>query len=172
MLGVVKHFVLPYNGCMNMETKVVQELRLSQKTVSLAESCTGGLISHRLTNVPGSSAVFLGSIICYSNDSKIRDLGISEEHLLTYGAVSAEVAMAMAKGIQSLFGSGLGLGITGIAGPDGGTPNKPVGLVYMAIATPESATTFKHSFTGSRTDIKQASSEKALEHIAHILNKT
>jgi len=103
-------------------------------TVAVAESCTGGLISQRLTTVPGSSAYFLEGIVAYSNEAKTHDTGVSPDLLASHGAVSAEVAEAMAGGIRQRTGADIGLSVTGIAGPSGGTPEKPVGLVYLAIA--------------------------------------
>lgn len=117
MLGVVKLFVLPYNVSMTVETKVILKLTLSQKTVSVAESCSGGLIAHRLTNVPGSSAVFLGGVVTYSNLAKQKVLRVPADLISTHGAVSADVALSMAQKVRSRHGSDYGLGVTGIAGP-------------------------------------------------------
>ena len=102
-------------------------------TVAVAESCTGGLIAHRLTNVPGSSAYFLGGVVAYANEVKERVLGVRPETLRRYGAVSREVALEMARGVRRLLGADIALSATGIAGPAGGTPEKPVGLVYVAL---------------------------------------
>lgn len=103
-------------------------------TVAVAESCTGGLISQRLTAVPGSSAFFLEGIVAYSNEAKVRDAGVRPDVVAAQGAVSSEVAEAMAGGVRRRTGAAIGLGVTGIAGPAGGTPEKPVGLVYLALA--------------------------------------
>jgi nicotinamide-nucleotide amidase len=110
-------------------------------TVAVAESCTGGWISQRLTAVPGSSAYFLMGIVAYSNDAKVRDLGVDPALLRDHGAVSAPVAEAMARAVRARSGAALALGVTGIAGPAGGTPDKPVGLVYLALAHPEGVAT-------------------------------
>src|SRR3989304_1406390 len=104
--------------------------------LSIAESCTGGLIGHRITNVPGSSDYFDGGVITYSNDAKIELLKVPEETIATYGAVSRQTAVAMAEGIRKLRGIEVGIGVTGIAGPAGGTEAKPVGLVYIALSLP------------------------------------
>ena len=103
-------------------------------TLAVAESCTGGLISSRLTNIPGSSTYFLEGVVAYSNEAKVRDVGVDPTLIATHGAVSAEVAEAMAGAIRRRSGAAVGLAVTGIAGPTGGTPDKPVGLVYLALA--------------------------------------
>ena len=103
-------------------------------TVAVAESCTGGLIAHRLTNVPGSSAYFLGGVVAYANEVKEGVLGVRSETLRRHGAVSQETALEMARGVRRLLGADIALSATGIAGPTGGTPEKPVGLVYVALA--------------------------------------
>ncbi|MEZ5360534.1 MAG: competence/damage-inducible protein A [Candidatus Zixiibacteriota bacterium] len=109
------------------------------QTLAVAESCTGGLLGGRLTSTPGSSDYFLGGIIAYSNEVKIRRLGVSSEIIERYGAVSAECAKAMASGVIEAIGSDIGISITGVAGPDGGTPEKPVGTVFMGLATTRGA---------------------------------
>ena len=103
-------------------------------TVAVAESCTGGLIAHRLTNVPGSSRYFLGGVVAYANEVKEGVLGVRSETLRRHGAVSQETALEMARGVRRLLGADIALSATGIAGPAGGTPEKPVGLVYVALA--------------------------------------
>jgi len=102
--------------------------------VAVAESCTGGLLSQRLTTVPGSSEFFVEGVVAYSNESKSRDIGVHPDLIASHGAVSAEVAEAMAVGIRQGASADVGLGVTGIAGPAGGTPEKPIGLVYIALA--------------------------------------
>ncbi len=113
---------------------LLHQLSLSSQTVATAESCTGGLLAHILTNIPGSSAVFLEGVVSYSNDAKVHLLGVSKNLIVTNGAVSAQVAQAMAEGIQKKSGATFGLATTGIAGPSGGTREKPVGTVFLAIA--------------------------------------
>ena len=116
----------------NMQTALARRLLETNTTIALAESCTGGMISARLTEVPGVSKVLIGGVVSYSDTSKIQMLGVSEETLRTQGAVSRETALEMARGVKAKTGAQVGLSVTGIAGPDGGTEEKPVGLVYMA----------------------------------------
>lgn len=146
-----------------LELVLVDLLRRMGATVATAESCTGGLVGHRLTNVPGSSEIFLGGVIAYANASKVRDLGVPAELIERVGAVSAEVALAMAGGVRERFGADFGLGITGIAGPGGGTELKPVGLVYIACASANGDVAREFHFTGPRETIKERSSQMALD---------
>lgn len=125
------------------------------KTLALAESCTGGLAAELLTRVPGSSRYFLGGAVVYANQAKTQLLGVPEELLAAHGAVSAEVARAMAEGVRQRLGADYGLGFTGIAGPDGGTPQKPVGLVHWALATPTTTEARERVFIGGRLDIRR-----------------
>jgi nicotinamide-nucleotide amidase len=145
-------------------------LRQTKKTLSVAESCTGGLLGHRITNVSGSSDYFLQGVVTYSNDSKIQLLGISADLFLHFGAVSHEVAEAMAVGIRQRSGSDIGLSITGIAGPKGGSSEKPVGLVYVGISWQSGVKVEKNTFLGNREIIKSQSSQKALDMLRrHLL---
>ncbi len=137
--------------------------------VAVAESCTGGLIMHRLTNVSGSSRYFLGGVVAYANEVKMQVLGVPEETLAAHGAVSAETAQAMAEGVRRLFGADVALAVTGIAGPTGGTPEKPVGLTYIALATEERTFWREYRWTGSRGENKEASARAALELLCHFL---
>jgi len=146
-----------------LEEVVGRLLRAQRKTLAVAESCTGGLLSHRLTNVPGSSEYFLEGFIVYGNQGKIRDLNVSEAKIQNYGAVSAEVAREMATEVRQRAGSSFGLAITGIAGPTGGTPEKPVGLVYTALAWAGGVEVIKNIFLGKREQVKFQSSQKALD---------
>jgi nicotinamide-nucleotide amidase len=153
-----------------LEEVIGSLLRQTQKTLSIAESCTGGLLGHRITNVSGSSDYFLQGILTYSNDSKIQLLGISADLILYHGAVSHEVAEAMAVGIRQRSGSDIGLSITGIAGPKGGSPEKPVGLVYVGISWKNGVKVEKNTFLGNREIIKSQSSQKALDMLRrHLL---
>jgi len=145
-----------------LESVVVRMLIERGLKLALAESCTGGLISNRITNVPGSSAAFLACIIAYSNAAKTDLLGVPAELIRRHGAVSPETAEAMAEGAASRTGADIAVAVTGIAGPGGGTPEKPVGLVYMALRTPEGVTSAKHIFGGGRLEIKQRASHAAL----------
>jgi len=147
-------------------------LRLLQErglTLALAESCTGGGLSNRITNVPGSSRVFLGGIVAYSNDLKVELLGVNPETLEAKGAVSPEMAAEMAEGIRRRTGADLGLSITGIAGPDGGVPGKPVGLVHMHLAAGENSRSRRCIFPGDRKVVKTRSENFALNLIREFL---
>jgi nicotinamide-nucleotide amidase len=117
-----------------IETIIVRLLTERKQTLAIAESCTGGCIAHRLTNVPGASAVFLGGVVAYSNAVKRKFLGIRAGTLAAHGAVSEAVAREMAEGARKRFGADFGIGVTGIAGPGGGTKGKPVGTVFIALA--------------------------------------
>ena len=131
-------------------------------TLSVAESCTGGLLAQQITSVPGSSGYFIGGIIAYSNSVKERTLGIKKALITKHGAVSSEIALAMANGIRTSLKTDYGIGITGIAGPDGGTKSKPVGLVYIAIAHPDEAICLKCEFVGTRKQIRQQAVKQTL----------
>src|SRR5512138_2845627 len=144
-------------------------LRAQGLTIACAESCTGGLIGHRLTEIPGSSDYFLESAVTYSNRAKIRRLGVPEALIEKHGAVSAQVARAMALGIRRTSGADLGLAVTGIAGPDGGTPRKPVGLVYVALARRRGTRVVRSLFSGGRSQVKFQSSQKALDLVRKAL---
>lgn len=133
------------------------------KTISTAESCTGGLISHKLTNVPGISSYFLQGVVTYSNDAKINILKVPEDLIIKYGAVSSQVAEAMAEGIRKLSGSDFSVAVTGIAGPGGGTDEKPVGLVYIAVGSSDKVTVHKFNFKGNREYIKERTANTALD---------
>ncbi len=150
-------------GRETMEEVVGRLLHEQRLMVALAESCTGGLIGHRLTQVPGSSAYVDRGAICYSNRSKVDMLAVPEDLIATHGAVSREVAAAMAKGIRERAGVSVGLSVTGIAGPGGATATKPVGLVYVGLdGGAGGASTKEFRFHGDRSVIKQRSSQAAL----------
>jgi len=127
-----------------IDEKIAKLLRESGLTLSVAESCSGGLIAKRITDIPGSSAYFLLGAVTYSNDSKELVLGVPAGLIEKYGAVSSEVALAMAEGVRKISGSDLAIATTGIAGPDGGSPEKPVGTVFIAIDSPDGCKTFLH----------------------------
>jgi PncC family amidohydrolase len=148
-----------------LETELGKLLGARQLTIATAESCTGGLIANRITNIPGSSDYFECGVITYSNQSKIDLLNIPQTTLERFGAVSLEIAKAMALGIKNLAKTDLGLGVTGIAGPSGGTLEKPVGLVYIALASLETVEQFKFNFSGTRLEISHQSAEAALRII-------
>lgn len=147
-------------------------LSMRRKTIVLAESCTGGLISHRLTNVPGSSHYFPGSVVAYSNGIKANILGVPLKTMEEFGAVSQETVQAMARGIRKISGADLGLAVTGIAGPKGEKKGKPVGLVYVALATNHDFLTEEHHFSGKREIIKLKASQVALDMVRkHLLKE-
>jgi PncC family amidohydrolase len=131
-------------------------------TVSTAESCTGGLVAHAITEVPGSSAHFRGGIVAYSNEVKEAELGVAPEVIRAHGAVSAQVARAMAEGARRRLGSTLAGAVTGVAGPDGGTEQKPVGLTYVAVAAPQGVEVRRFVWAGDRRANKLASAEAVL----------
>jgi len=138
-------------------------------TISAAESCTGGQVMKLLTDVPGSSRYFLGGIVSYSNELKTDLLGVPGEVIATYGAVSEQTAIAMAEGICRVTGSSLGLGITGIAGPEGETSEKPVGLVFIALAAGDKMFCKRHIFPGQRTGVRVGATNTALNMVRRFL---
>ncbi|MGD0218426.1 MAG: competence/damage-inducible protein A [Desulfobaccales bacterium] len=148
-----------------LEELVGRQLREGGLTLALAESCTGGLIGHRLTNVAGSSDYFLGGVVCYGNQAKMDLLRVAPEVLAAWGAVSPETAREMARGAQIAFGARLGLAVTGIAGPGGGSSGKPVGTVYIGLATPQTVEVWHYLFHGSREAIKILSAQTALDRL-------
>jgi PncC family amidohydrolase len=131
-------------------------------TVATAESCTGGLVAHLITEVPGASACLRGGVIAYADEIKRDALGVPADVLAAHGAVSAQVALAMAEGVRDSLGADLAVAVTGIAGPGGGTPEKPVGLTYVAVAGPLASDVERHQWVGDRTANKLASAEAAL----------
>jgi len=137
-------------------------LSRSGKTLAIAESCTGGLLGHRITSASGSSTYFRGGIIAYANEVKVRELGVDPAVLDTEGAVSEPVARQMAEGVRKRFRTDFGIGITGIAGPQGGAAGKPVGLVYVALATPAGQRVRRFRFEGDRGAVKEAGTDAAL----------
>ncbi|MDQ7096084.1 competence/damage-inducible protein A [Desulfosporosinus sp. PR] len=151
---------------------VGQTLKKNQLTLATAESCTGGLLGATLTQEPGSSEFYLGGVVSYSNSLKQQLLGVKEKTLNQFGAVSEEVAREMAEGIRSKSGSDLAISTTGIAGPGGGSSSKPVGLVYIGIASPEGVYARKFQFYGERESVRQLTVQAALNGIRlHMLNK-
>ncbi len=132
-------------------------------TLATAESCTGGMVSHLLTEVPGSSACFRGGIVAYADAMKRDLLGVPADVLAAHGAVSAQVSVAMAEGVRARLECDVGVSVTGIAGPEGGTPAKPVGLVYLAVSGPGGSEVERHLWPGDRSANKRDSAEAALE---------
>ncbi len=142
-----------------------------KQTLAIAESCTGGLITHRLTNVPGSSAYVIASVIAYAYEAKVAALGVTWDTLNKHGAVSEETVTEMAHGARERFSATIGLAITGIAGPGGGTPDKPVGLVYIALADARDVIIERHIWRGDRLQNKEQSAEAALELLYRYLKR-
>ncbi|MFH0944196.1 MAG: CinA family nicotinamide mononucleotide deamidase-related protein [Planctomycetota bacterium] len=142
---------------------LVRLLKTSRRTLAIAESCTGGLASHLVTQVPGASEVFLEGVVTYSNEAKTRRLEVKEELLLRHGAVSPEVAAAMAAGVARTSGAALGLSTTGIAGPTGATPGKPVGLVYLGVCLDGVTETRKVILSGDREMVQLRAARSALD---------
>lgn len=145
------------------EVEVGRLLRERNWTLAVAESCTGGLLAMRVTEIPGASEYFRGGVVAYSNAVKEEVLGVPREVLLQHGAVSRECAQAMAGAVRRLLGADLALAVTGIAGPGGGTEAKPVGLVYLALATPTGIEVRELFLVGSRQGNRWSASEAALE---------
>ncbi len=148
-----------------LEEVVARELNRNQATITVAESCTGGLLAERLTRIPGSSSYFLGGVVCYSNELKSAWVDVPAELIQAKGAVSSEVALALAEGIRRRSGSTLGLGVTGIAGPGGGSPEKPVGTVHIALAAASGAKERSIRFPGDRERIRWQASQAALDMV-------
>ncbi len=146
-----------------LEQRVGDCLNAGDYRLATAESCSGGLIAHRITNVAGSSAYFLGGVVSYSNDAKVNLIDVREWTLKKHGAVSEPVAREMAEGVRERFEADFGLAVTGIAGPGGGSAEKPVGLVYIAVAGPKDTRALRCLFSGDRESIKQQTSDRALQ---------
>jgi len=146
-----------------MEAVVVRLLTERKKTLALAESCTGGGIAHRVTNVPGASAVFLAGFVTYSNESKQKFLGVRAETLAAHGAVSEAVARELAEGARSQTGADYALAVTGIAGPGGGTKDKPVGTVFIALAGESGTVVERRLNSYERETFKQLTAQQVLE---------
>jgi len=145
-----------------LEERVGSLLLRQTKKIAVAESCTGGLVAHRITNVSGASGYFEAGFVTYSNKAKERCLSVSGATIKAKGAVSEETARSMAEGVRNAAGVDIGLAITGIAGPGGGTDEKPVGTVYIALAVPGGTFVRKFSFKGGREEIKLQTSDEAL----------
>jgi len=160
---------------LSIEVVVGDWLRQRNMKLVAAESCTGGLIGHRLTNVPGSSDYYLGSVTAYAYEAKEKLLGVDHETLIRFGAVSEEIALEMARGVRnSLAGHFsvdqlIGISVTGIAGPGGGMPGKPVGLVWIGMSAPGLDRAWKYIWQGNRAANKQSSAQQALQLVLDYL---
>jgi len=151
------------------EELIGKELRERGWRLAVAESCTGGLIGHRVTNISGSSTYYLGSITAYAYRAKVRLLGVSWDTLEKFGAVSEETIKEMSLGVRRALAADIGLAVSGIAGPTGGTPDKPVGYTWIGLSTPEGIWTLQYNATGNRVENKQEVAQKALEFLYEFL---
>ncbi len=161
----LRHQIADYNWGLDndtIEAKIGKVLTEKQLTIALAESCTGGLITSRITDISGSSNYLIGSIICYTNNVKSEFVDVPPQIIIDYGAVSHQTASLLASGIRQKFTATIGMGITGIAGPTGATPTKPVGTVFIAIDGPSGIQCKQYTFNGQRTEIKYCISQAAL----------
>jgi nicotinamide-nucleotide amidase len=163
------NMVIYKDKAMKLEKLIGDLLRERGWTLSIAESCTGGLICDRITNVPGSSDYFEGGMVNYSNESKAKLLGIPLDYIRKYGAVSPQVARRMAQGVRKSFNTTFGLSTTGVAGPTGGTKRSPVGRVFIGIASGKRTWVKKLDLKGNRRQIKRKATERSLELFYEIL---
>ncbi len=166
--GKVSKIIGIYTFCRGDEQKRLEQvigeiLKSRNETLSVAESCTGGMLASWMVDIPGCSDYFKGGVVSYSNESKVSILGVREKDIVDFGAVSPEVARQMAIGVRHRFNSTYGIGITGIAGPGGETPTKPVGLVYIALSTPSETFVRRYHFVGGRDAIRARSATAALD---------
>jgi len=157
------HLIVPGDPLVELATHLQAACVARGLTVATAESCTGGLVAHLLTEVPGASAYVRGGIVAYADEVKREQLGVPAAVLEAHGAVSPQVAVAMAEGIRERLGTDLGVGVTGVAGPDGGSDAKPVGLVYVAVAGRGPATVRRFRWPGDRAANKRDSARAAIE---------
>jgi nicotinamide-nucleotide amidase len=153
----------------SLEKAIGDRLRKKGWTLAIAESCTGGLISDRITNVSGSSDYFEGGMVTYSNESKAGHLGIPLDYIKKYGAVSPQVAKKMAQGVRKAFSTTFGLSTTGVAGPTGGTKRSPIGRVFIGLTNGKRTWVRKEDFKGTRRQIKEKATKKALKVFYEIL---
>lgn len=153
-----------------LEVKIGEKLRAGGLKLASAESCTGGLIGHRVTNIPGSSDYFLGGIIAYAYEAKVALLNVSWDTLKKYGAVSRETVLEMARGARAALGADIAVSVSGIAGPGGGLPGKPVGTTWIGLAAADGEWSRLYCFPGGRLENKQASAEAALQLVSDYLD--
>ncbi len=154
-----------------MEKEIVKLLNEKGLKITAAESCTGGLFASKITSVAGSSGCFDGSLVTYSNEQKIRLLGVEGEILAAFGAVSYQTALKMSQGALKSFNADIAIGITGIAGPDGGTEEKPVGTVYISVAHKGGAVAHKCLFSGNRQQVREQAADFALSLVKKLLTE-
>lgn len=153
-----------------VEFQVAALLVQNKLTLATAESCTGGLLSHLITNVPGSSVFYLGGVVSYSNDTKINVLGVNRRTLDRYGAVSRETVIEMARGVRELIHTDIGISTSGIAGPGGGTPKKPVGFTWIGLSSLQFESAWHFFWQGERLAIKRQTADQALRVLLEFLN--
>jgi len=154
----------------SLEFKIGDLLRAQALTLATAESCTGGLVADRITNIPGSSDYFVGGIVAYANSVKIHTLGVAGETIERCGAVSRETVLEMARGARTVLGAGIAVSVSGIAGPGGGQPGKPVGTVWIGLAAADGAWARVFAWDGDRVQNKGYSAEAALQFVVDYLN--
>lgn len=155
----------------SLEVVIGRLLRRRALRLAIAESCTGGLIGHRITNVPGSSDYYLGSVTAYAYEAKEQLLAVRHDTLVEYGAVSEETVREMARGVRQALGAELGAAVSGIAGPGGGMPEKPVGLVWIGLSAPGVEKSWRCQFSGDRLQIKEQTAERALQVLVDYLRQ-
>jgi PncC family amidohydrolase len=153
-----------------LEIRLGVLLRQRGLRLAVAESCTGGLIGHRITNVSGSSTYFVGGVISYANEAKESLLGVRRETLAVHGAVSQETVVEMARGVRKLLSAELGLAVSGIAGPGGGTQDKPVGTVWIGLSAPGREQAWLSQLAGDRSQVKAQAADHALQHLVEYLD--
>jgi PncC family amidohydrolase len=154
-----------------LEIIIGKELNRRKQLLSVAESCSGGLLAHLITEVPGSSVYFLGGVVAYSNYAKEKFLGVQSATLEEFGAVSEETALEMAVGVRNAFNADYGLGVTGIAGPGSDQTNKPVGLTWIALSSAHAEIAEMHVWEGNRSRNKQQSAETALKLLLNVFEQ-
>ncbi|MBR5154999.1 MAG: CinA family protein [Clostridia bacterium] len=147
----------------SIETRLCKALLEKNMKIATAESCTGGMIAAKITSVPGASGCFDCGVVTYSNEQKTKLLGVNEKTLLKFGAVSYETALEMCKGVKAISGADFGISVTGIAGPGGGTPEKPVGTVWIGICGNDIHQAFRFLFNGNRNQVRQQTVITAME---------
>lgn len=158
------------DSCEAVESVLGKILAARRVSLATAESCSGGLIAHRITNVPGASVYFLGGVVAYSNAIKTALLGVDAEVLAACGAVSEPVARQMSEGVRTRFGADYGIGVTGVAGPGGGTETKPAGLVFIAVARAGETRVDRCQFAGPRAAVKEQTADFALGRLLEWLS--
>jgi PncC family amidohydrolase len=171
MSSNIDAIIIPVMSAEPLEVRIGDLLRRRGLRLAVAESCTGGLIGHRITNVPGCSDYYLGSVTAYAYEAKVRLLGVSWNTLETCGAVSRETVLEMARGIRQTLASDVGLAVSGIAGPGGGMPGKPVGLTWIGLSAPDFEQAWSYVWEGNRLQNKEFTAQEALRQLAVYLGE-